>query len=100
VFRVQPSRTEEDERIEPAVQVAVVSSGGGVRSARQGEVRLELRGGDGRARLRGETRRELSGGVATFHNLRIDREGRGYRLRASMSDLTPVESSAFDIIDD
>jgi hypothetical protein len=99
VFRVQPSRTEEGEKIEPVVQVAVVNDVGLV-TGREGEVRLELRGGDGGARLRGSSRKELSDGVATFQNLRIDREGRGYRLRASVSGLTPVESIAFDIVDD
>jgi hypothetical protein len=99
VFRVQPSRAEKGKRIEPAVQIAVVR-GSAISSGRQGEVRLELLGGDRRARLRGATGHDLAGGVATFDNLRIDREGRGYRLRASVNGLTSVESNAFDIIDD
>lgn len=100
VFFVQPSRAEADKNIEPAVQVAVVDGQGDVVAAAHGEVRIDLLGGDERARLRGDVRRSLSTGIATFHDLRITRSGTNYRLRASISGFTPIESNAFDIDND
>ncbi|WPB79354.1 lamin tail domain-containing protein [Archangium violaceum] len=38
-----------------------------------------------------------AGGVATFSDVRIDKAGRGYRLTASSPDLTPDNSTPFDI---
>jgi hypothetical protein len=97
VFRVQPSRADEDKIIEPAVQVAVVDGDGQVVPSAQGEVRLSLLGGSSRARLRGDVTRSLKDGVATFGDLRVTRSGSDYRLRASMSGFTSIESNTFAI---
>lgn len=98
VFRVQPAGAEENRRIAPAVQVALVDDRGNVVTDRRGAVQLELLDA-GRTKLRGRTRRDLTQGVAAFSDLRIDREGR-YRLRASLQGFTPIESGTFDITDD
>ncbi len=99
VFQVQPSDTKEGAEIEPAIVVSIVDAKGNVVPDIHGEVELTLLGGR-RARLRGDTDQALRDGIATFRGLHIDRDARGYRIRASLNGLTSVESSTFDIIDD
>jgi len=98
IFRVQPLSEQRDDQFQPTVQVAVVDAEGKTLSQRSGNVQLQM-AGSGKAGLKGTTQAKLSSGIATFGGLRIDRHGGKYRLRASMSGVTSVESSAFDIID-
>jgi len=98
VFRVQPLSEQRDDQLRPTIQVAVVDAEGKTVSQRSGNVELQM-AGSGKAQLKGTAQAKLNSGIATFGGLRIDRHGGKYRLRASMSGVTSVESSAFDIID-
>jgi Bacterial Ig-like domain (group 1) len=102
VFLVQPTGTEEDEIISPAVAVAIVDNDGDVVPLSGVEIRLEL------IREKGETSDELEGdttqitddGVAVFPDLRVDRDDEHYRLRATAPgrpDLGSVDSETFDV---
>jgi hypothetical protein len=93
-FRVQPLDTEEDRRIDPPVEVVVQDQNGNRVTGGQFRINLELLGDDGD--LRGDRSRQTQSGVATFDDLRVDKEG-DYRLRASADGLPSVESNQFRI---
>jgi hypothetical protein len=95
VFLVQPSDTEEDEKITPAVEVAAVDQTGDRVTEGELEIRLELIGDDD-GKLRGNDRERTRSGVATFDDLKVDKEGE-YRLRATADGLPAVESNEFEI---
>lgn len=97
-FRVQPSDTEEDRRIEPPVQVAVLDEAGNRVTQGEFEITLELIGDGrrGRGRLDGERTRRTQSGIATFDDLRVERDG-DYRLRASTDGLPSVDSDQFEV---
>jgi hypothetical protein len=94
-FRVQPLDTEEDRRISPPVEVVVLDQDGNRVTDGQFRINLELLGDDD-ARLRGDRSRLTQSGVATFDDLRVDRDG-DYRIRASTDGLPPVDSDQFHI---
>jgi Invasin, domain 3 len=103
-FVVQPSDTEENERINPAVEVAVVGALGNIVPLDGVEIELELLEDDGDVSddLEGDTSRETQDGVATFDRLEVDRDDQNYRLRATAPDrpdLEPAISQTFDIED-
>jgi hypothetical protein len=97
-FLVQPSNSRRDERITPAVQVVALNASGSRVATAQGEVEVGLgRSPDDDARLRGDRTDRFEQGVATFDDLKIDKEGDGYTLVASVSGLPDVESVPFRI---
>jgi len=97
-FAVQPSRTEEKKRISPPVQVEVLDLAGNRVTGGEFEIKLDLSGGrDGK--LKGDRTERTVSGVATFQDLRIERDGH-YRLRASTDNLPSVESVEFEVEDD
>jgi hypothetical protein len=103
-FVVQPSDTEEDEVITPAVAVAVVDAFGAVVPLAGIEIRLELirDKGVGRHELEGDATQATTGGVAVFPGLAPEREEKDYRLRAtapSRPELGSVDSEPFDVED-
>jgi hypothetical protein len=93
-FAVQPSRAEEDRRISPPVQVEVLDQAGSRVTRGEFEIKLDLSGR--RGRLRGDRTESTVSGVATFHDLTIERDGQ-YRLRASADGLPSVESVEFEV---
>jgi hypothetical protein len=97
-FLVQPTDTEEDERISPPVEVVVLDQSGNRVTDREFEVKLELRTND-RGKLKGDRTARTQGGVARFPDLEVDREGE-YRLRATVDGLPSVESDRFEVEDD
>ena len=97
-FTGQPTDTEEDENISPAIQVTAYDQFGNVATGYSGNVTISIASGPGTARLSGSTTRGASSGVATFNNLRIDRRG-NFTLRASASGLTAGVSDRFEIDD-
>jgi hypothetical protein len=98
-FLVQPSDSEEDERLSPAVQVAAVNVGGATVPSAEGEVEVRLGRNPEDARLRGDRTQRFAGGVATFDDLRVDKEGGSYTLIAGVGGLPDVESAPFQIDD-
>jgi hypothetical protein len=97
-FRVQPSDTEEKERISPAVEVAVLDQDGNLVTDEEIKVKLELTGDDD-GKLKGHRDERTESGVATFDDLEVDKEG-DYRLRASADGLPSVDSDPFEVHDD
>ena len=76
-----PQAVEANAVISPAVQVSVTDASGDVVSG--GHVRLELESGaSAGGTLSGTTKVKIVDGVASFTDLRIDRPGLGYTLRA------------------
>ncbi len=95
-FRVQPSPTEEDKEIDPAVQVAVLDQNGQLVTQGEFEIKLELLGDSDDGELKGHEREKTRSGIAIFSDLSIDKEGQ-YRLRASSDGLPSVDSDVFEI---
>jgi hypothetical protein len=93
-FRVQPLDTEEDRRIDPPVEVVVLDQQGNRVTDGRFRINLELLGDDGS--LKGDRSRQTESGVATFDDLKVDKDG-DYRLRASADGLPSVESRQFHI---
>lgn len=94
-FRVQPLDAEEDRDISPPVEVVVLDQNGDRVTDEEFRINLELLGDDD-ARLKGDRSRVTQNGVATFDDLRVDRDG-NYRIRASTDGLPPVDSDQFNI---
>ena len=103
VFLVQPSDTEEDEVMTPAVEVAIVDQQGRVVPLSGVEVEIELLRDHGNDhQFDGDPTRDTDEGIAVFADLRIDHEHDDFTLRASvpeMPELGAVESSTFGIED-
>jgi len=97
-FQVQPSDTEEKERFSPAVEVAVLDQDGNLVTDEEIKVKLELTGDDD-GKLQGKRDERTRSGVATFDDLKVDKEG-NYRLRASADGLPSVDSDPFEVHDD
>jgi len=102
VFLVQPTDTEEDEIMSPAVAVAIVDDDGDVVPLSGIELRLELirEKGETSDELEGDTTQVTDDGVAMFPDLRVDRDDRDYRLRATAPErpeLGSVDSETFDV---
>jgi hypothetical protein len=92
---VQPSDTRRDDRISPAIEVAVLDQQGDRVTAGDFEVKLELQGDHGK--LKGHSTQRTRSGVARFDDLSVDEEGE-YRLRASSDQLTGTDSRTFEIL--
>lgn len=100
VFRVQPTTQEEDRRLSPPVEVAVVDPFGTIVPLSKVKIRITLNPMPNR--LKGDHEEDTQGGVAIFDDLRIDRDGEGYVLRASapeLPELGSVESEPFAVTD-
>jgi Bacterial Ig-like domain (group 1) len=94
VFLVQPSDAEKGKTLEPPVQVAILDQNGARVTQGEFQVKLELLGDNGK--LKGHDRETARSGVATFADLKVDKEGQ-YRLRAAAEGLPAVDSDAFEI---
>ena len=82
---------------------ATIEDEDGDRIDERTEVELTLLGGDRYAKLRGDTERDARRGRVTFSNLRIDREGRNYRIKLSFyvdGGYFYNRSNKFDAIED
>ena len=105
VFRVQPSDTEEDEPISPAVEVAVVDADGNAMPVAGIEIQMALidEHGHDHGDLGGTTLVATGeNGIAVFPDLEADRERNEYRLRASvpaLPEVEPILSETFDVED-
>ena len=96
-FTVEPTVTHGNQRITPAIKVAIVDAFGNTVTGTTGIVTIALGADPGGGTLAGTTTVSAVGGVATFDDFRIDRPGSGYTLVASAEGLTSATSAAFDI---
>lgn len=99
-FLTQPSDAERGRAFRPAVRVAVQDQYGNPISGERGAVSLSLvvLSGPRQARLQGTVRRNPEDGVATFNDVRVNREGDAFRIRATAGGLS-VESVPFEVDD-
>lgn len=99
-FRTQPSDTERSRPFNPAVQVGVEDQYGNPVSGARGAVSLSLvvLVGSRQAKLQGTVKRNPVDGVVTFNDVRVNREGDAFRLRATAGGLT-TESVTFEVDD-
>ena len=96
-FTVQPSTTDTGTTITPAVQVAARDASGNLVTTYSGTITIVIANNPAGGTLAGTTSVTAVGGIAQFANLRINRAGTGYTLRATASGLTAATSVAFDI---
>ena len=95
-FTLQPSNTQQDERISPGVQVAVLDQVGRAVTSGDFEIKLELQGDPGK--LKGHSSQRTRSGVATFDDLTIGETGT-YLLRATSNGLASAESATFEVLE-
>ncbi len=102
-FLVQPSDTEEDEEISPAVEVGVMDAQGKVVPLSGVEIEIELLRKNGHDHeFEGDRTRSTDNGIAVFPDLVVDHHHDDFRFRASAPgrpELGSVESSRFEIED-
>jgi len=101
VFTVQPSNAQVNSPIAPAVQVTMLDINGNVATSFTNIVFMGI-DHDGSSNPPATlsapgTQRAAAAGVATFEDLRIDKEGAGYTLVASATSLKGGFSSAFNV---
>lgn len=96
-FGTQPSNAFVNEIIAPAVRVHALDENGDLASSYAGTITLSLVEHSSGGSLLGGGSRSAVGGFATFDNLRVDRAGRGYQLRATATGLTEAVSVPFDV---
>ncbi len=99
-FTVQPSNTAATVAISPAIEVQVQDTDGNLVTTTnpQPQIILKIGTNPGGGTLAGTLTVTASGGVATFHDISIDKAGTGYTLVASAMDLTSATSASFNII--
>jgi hypothetical protein len=95
-FATQPADAAAGATLAP-IRVAVQDEVGSTVTTSTASVTLSLDRNPGGATLSGTTTVSASGGVATFSDLRIDKGGSGYTLRATSGSLSPAISNQFDI---
>jgi len=102
VFTVQPSKTNSQAIIRPAVVVTARDSAGRTATGFAGRISVKIAAGTGNpgAMLFGLTTVAAVEGVATFPNLAIDDEGLGYMLSARATGVAGATSAPFDITPD
>ena len=100
-FQVQPMDARTNKYIAPAVRVAVLDVDSQLVTHQLGgsidTVTITLEANPGGATLAGRTTAVTVLGVATFPNLRLERQAAGYRLRASSPPLIGTVSNPFTI---
>ena len=95
-FFVQPNTANAGQLISPAVEIAVQDSLGATDTAFTGTISIGLTDNSTGASLAGTTSRRAVNGIATFDDLRVDKEGT-YTLQASTSGAAAVTSTVFSI---
>jgi hypothetical protein len=96
-FSVQPNATTTGSFISPPVRVVVLNEMGKPDSNFHERMSVELATNPTGATLTGTTAIDVVNGVAVFSNLRIDRPGAGYVLRAATPSKPAVASARFNV---
>lgn len=97
-FTVQPSQAMRDSLMVPAVTVEVRGASGSRITGATNTVTLALGVNPAGAVLTGTTSVSAVAGVATFTNLHVNQQARGYTVVATSGSLTPDTSAAFNIV--
>ncbi|HYV49711.1 MAG TPA: S8 family serine peptidase, partial [Myxococcaceae bacterium] len=97
VFGTQPSNATAGSAIAPAVTVQAKDDAGNVDATFTGAVSVSLGGGSSSATLGGTATVNAVAGVATFSDLSVNKQAKGYTLSASSGGLTGATSAAFNI---
>ena len=96
-FVQQPTDTNVNATISPAVAVELLNANGNLVTSASDSVTLSINTNPGGGNLGGTTLVSAVNGVATFSDLSIDAVGTGYTLDASVIGLTNVTSDPFNI---
>jgi hypothetical protein len=97
VFTVQPSNTETATSISPAVKVTAFDTYGNTATSFRGSITMSIGQNPSGGTLSGTTTVSAVNGVGTFSDLKINRAGNGYTLRAGASGATGAESAQFNV---
>jgi len=97
-FTVQPSTATQGNIITPPIQVRVADSLGNVDSTFTAAITITIGVNPVGGNLSGTTSVTPVNGVAQFGDLRIDKAGTGYVLRATASGTTGASSNSFNIL--
>lgn len=96
-FSVQPVNTSAAAAITPAVTAYVLDINDQLVTDATNEITMAIEANPSSGTLSGTLVLSASGGIATFNNLKIDKVGAGYTLKATASGLYSATSSSFDI---
>ncbi|MFL5346830.1 MAG: S8 family serine peptidase [Hyalangium sp.] len=97
VFTVQPGSAQAGTVISPAIQVTLQDAFGNVATSVTDAVTVAIGNNPRNGTLSGTKTVNAINGVATFADLSINRNGKGYTLQASSGSLTAATSAVFDI---
>ena len=97
-FTTQPVNWKLDTAMSPSVVVAVQDSFGNTKTSYTGTVTIALSANPSGGTLSGTLSVAAVAGVATFSNLKLNKVGGGYSLKATATDLKQKVSSVFKII--
>lgn len=95
-FSTQPSDVDSGVAMS-AVSVQILDAAGNPVDDATGTVTMTLAANPAGATLSGTRSANVTGGVATFSDLRMDKVGQGYTLRASADGLASAESGTFAV---
>ncbi len=93
-FDVQPTNTDKDSTISPAVTVRILDASNNLVTSSTRNVSLTIGTNPSSGTLTGTTTVVAVGGIATFSNLSINNAGNGYTLVASSALPTPALTTA------
>ena len=93
-FGVQPTNTDKDATINPAVTVRILDASNNLVTSSTRNVTLAIGTNPSSGTLSGTTTVAAVGGIATFSNLSINNAGNGYTLVASSALPTPASTTA------
>ncbi len=96
-FLVEPSYVTVGSTISPPVKVVVMDHGGNTVTTSTATITLTLYSGTTGATLSGTTTAAAVAGVATFSDLRIDKSGKGFHLKAASYPLSSDYCYPFDV---
>jgi hypothetical protein len=97
LFHQQPSNTQAGQSITPAIEVHILDGYNNLATGYTGNVTIAIFPNPNNILLEGTKVKGAVNGVVTFNDLKINKAGTGYTLRATATNLTPDTSAAFNI---